>query len=91
MERELAETESEAADVVANWQESYQALEARNNETIVESEALIEEVRSLKEINFSLTEELNQYKDLEAEARNEVSNLNTQLESLGDEINKGTF
>ena len=74
---------------MASWQESYAALEAKNNELAVELESLNEELESLKEMKHSLAEELNQYKDLEAEARNEVSNLNSRLESLGDEINKG--
>lgn len=82
-------TEEEAAAVVQQWQESYAALEEAYNECKADSEGLCEEKRSLQEIRDSLSAELEQYKNLEKEARKEVTSLNTRLESLGDEINMG--
>ncbi|CAB9510978.1 unknown protein [Seminavis robusta] len=84
LEQELEDKHIEAENAIAEWQDSYGVLGAKNGELEEQLAALNIQVQDLRDTKQAVDAELDQYKSLQTQASEEAGKLKAELEAASD-------
>ena len=85
VEEQLSEQEKEASDIVLQWQESYNALEATLKATVEEKEQLLDQLSQIRE-NQANTDKQNIESPVVTQLQNQVDELTKKVTELEEEL-----